>query len=190
MGIYDAGSSVIAQLIVLLPFFIGRQIFRGENGRRGYIARPVMAGFVYSVLMLFEIRIHSGKSTIGFTVIFPRSFYRQCAMAGLDQLFSWADGLLVAFFIMTSAVAATAFWRTGTQIIRTVAVPRMGAAIYLTGILMLCKTLSALLYGAILMPLVRFATPALKTGSSGNGRLCGALSDASCGRSYSDECGS
>ena len=80
---------------------------------------------------------------------------------GFRPIVFMGHGLLVAFFIMTSAVAATAFWRTGTQIIRTVAVPRMGAAIYLTGILMLCKTLSALLYGAILMPLVRFATPKL-----------------------------
>ena len=37
-----------------------------------------------------------------------------------------------------------------------------GITIYLSGVLVLCKTLSALLYGTILVPLVRFATPKLQ----------------------------
>ena len=54
VGIYDAGSSVIAQLIVLLPFFIGRQIFRGETDVEDILRVLVIAGLVYSVLMLLD----------------------------------------------------------------------------------------------------------------------------------------
>ena len=65
-------------------------------------------------------------------------------------------GLLAAFFFMTTIVAAAALWRTRTRVSRVAPGVVIG---YLSIVLVLCKTASALLYGALLVPLVRWASP-------------------------------
>jgi hypothetical protein len=65
-------------------------------------------------------------------------------------------GLHVAFFIMTTVVAAAAFWRTQTYVFRFAPV---WITSYLSGLLVLCKSLGSLMYGVALVPLVRFARP-------------------------------
>jgi hypothetical protein len=60
---------------------------------------------------------------------------------------------------MTAAVAAAALWRTGE---RVAGVPSGLVTGYLGAVLVLCKSLGAFVYGAVLMPLVRFARPHLQ----------------------------
>ena len=69
-------------------------------------------------------------------------------------------GLLVAFFTMTATVASAALWRTQTRAIRRFAPG--GVAAYLSVLLVLCRTASALIYAALLVPLVRWARPRLQ----------------------------
>ena len=71
-------------------------------------------------------------------------------------------GLLVSFFFCTTAVAAAAFWRTNTQVMRTVRLPASGITAYLSVVLVLCKTASSTIYGAVLVPLVRFTGPKMQ----------------------------
>jgi hypothetical protein len=67
--------------------------------------------------------------------------------------------LIAAFFVMTTTVAAAALWRTHTQIRR---LPPAGVTAYLSVMLILCKSLGAILYGVALVPLVRLAEPRLQ----------------------------
>jgi cell division protein FtsW (lipid II flippase) len=62
-------------------------------------------------------------------------------------------GLIASFFMMTTAVAATALWRTRIQLFR---LPSSGLTAYLVGVLVLCKSFGALLYGIVLVPLVKW----------------------------------
>jgi hypothetical protein len=57
---------------------------------------------------------------------------------------------------MTTTVAAAALWRTQTRFGRWAP---GGITAYLSFVLVLCKTASALVYGAVLVPLVRWASP-------------------------------
>ena len=57
---------------------------------------------------------------------------------------------------MTSTVAAAALWRTQTRITRW---RPGGITAYLSIVLVLCKATGALVYGAVLVPLVRWASP-------------------------------
>jgi O-antigen ligase len=87
---------------------------------------------------------------------FPHSFLQQIREGGYRPVVFLGHGLLVAFFTMTTAVAAAALWRTQTRIQRLSA----GAVTaYLSGMLVLCKTAGALVYGTFLIPLARFAGP-------------------------------
>src|SRR4029078_9517246 len=87
---------------------------------------------------------------------FPSQFAQAMREGGFRPVVFMGHGLPVAFFAMTAAVASAALWRTQIFVHR---LPPAGVTAYLSGVLVLCKTLGALIYGAVLIPLVRFAKP-------------------------------
>jgi hypothetical protein len=68
-------------------------------------------------------------------------------------------GLIVALFAMMSMIAAVTLWRLQDSFFK---IPRVAIVGYLSIILILCKTLGAVLYGVVVAPLVRFANPKLQ----------------------------
>jgi hypothetical protein len=155
VGPYDALSAVVAQLIFLLPFFLARQILRSSDDNVEILRALTIAGLAYSLPMLFEVRMSPQLHTWIYGY-FPHSFAQQMRDGGFRPVVFLGHGLLVAFFIMTTAVAAAALWRTQSRILR---LPAAGITAWLTGVLVLCKTMSALVYGAVAMALVRFTRP-------------------------------
>jgi hypothetical protein len=161
VGIYDAGSAVIGQFITLIPFFLGRQILRGRIETEEILRVLVLAGLVYSLPALFEIRMSPQLHTWIYGY-FPHMFLQQMRDNGFRPVVFMGHGLLTSFFFCTTAVAAAAFWRTNTQVVRTLRVPAGVITAYLSIVLVLCKTASSMIYGAILVPLVRFARPKIQ----------------------------
>jgi hypothetical protein len=155
VGAYDALSAVVAQLIFLLPFFLARQLLGNAEDNIEILRVLVIAGLAYSLPMLFELRMSPQLHTWIYGY-FPHSFAQQVRDGGFRPVVFLGHGLLVAFFIMTTAVAAAALWRTQSRLVR---LPTAGVTAYLSGVLVLCKTLSALVYGAVAMALVRFTKP-------------------------------
>jgi hypothetical protein len=155
VGAYDAGSATIAEFIFILPFFLGRQFLRDSEHNAEILRTLVIAGLVYSLPMLLEIRLSPQLHTWIYGY-FPHAFSQQVRYGGFRPVVFLGHGLLVAFFAMTAMVAAAACWRTRTRIWRLVP---SGITAYLGVIVLLCKTGSALLYGAVLVPLVRLASP-------------------------------
>jgi hypothetical protein len=155
VGAYDAGSATIAEFIFILPFFLGRQFLRDAEHNAEILRTLVIAGLVYSLPMLFEIRLSPQLHTWIYGY-FPHAFIQQIRYGGFRPVVFVGHGLLVAFFAMTTTVAAAACWRTRTRIWRMVP---SGITAYLAFVVLLCKTGSALLYTAVLVPLVRVASP-------------------------------
>jgi hypothetical protein len=155
---YEAASAVIAQGITLIPFFLGRRILRNRADTEEVLRVLTIAGLIYSLPSLFEIRFSPQLHTWIYGY-FPHMFAQQVRDGGFRPVVFMGHGLLVSFFICTTAVAAAAFWRTNTQVMRTVRLPPIGITAYLSVVLVLCKTASATIYGAVLVPLVRFTGP-------------------------------
>ena len=155
LSAYEAGSVVIAQFIALIPFFLGRQLLRHEIDTKDILRALVVAGLAYSLPMLLEIRLSPQLHTWIYGY-FPHMFAQQIREGGFRPVVFLGHGLLVAFLATTSFIAATALWRADTRIAR---LPPAGVTVYLGVILVACKTLGALVYGAVLMPLVRWVTP-------------------------------
>jgi hypothetical protein len=152
--IYDAVSASAAKLIVLVPFLVGRRYFR-ESGDAVLILRTlVLAGLVYSPLMLFEIRMSPQLHTWIYGY-FPSAFDQQFRDQGFRPVVFMGHGLLVAFFAATALMAAAGLWRTGTRVI---GFPNVGVAAYFAVLLALCKTLGSALYGFGLAPLIKWAS--------------------------------
>ena len=158
VGIYDAGSTAISTFIFIFPFFLGREFLRRAEDNHEILRVIVIAGLAYSLPMLFEVRMspHLSDWIYGFGPKLDTEF-RDGSFRPLVFL---TNGLLVAFFAMTATVAAAALWRTQSRILR---LPPAGVTGYLTLVLVLCKTLGALVYGAALVPLVRWASPRMQT---------------------------
>lgn len=158
VGYYDALSASVAQFIFIVPFFLGRQFLRGSSDNINILRILVIAGLAYSLPMLIEVRI-SPQLHIWMYGYFPGGFANEIREGGFRPVVFLSNGLMVAFFAMTALVAAAALWRTQTRIGRWAP---GGIAAYLSFVLLLCKTASALAYGAVLVPLVRWASPRLQ----------------------------
>jgi hypothetical protein len=108
--------------------------------------------------MLLEIRLSPQLHTWIYGY-FPHMFAQQMREGGFRPVVFLGHGLLVAFLGMTSFVAAAALWRVSIPIAR---LRPAGVMVYLGIVLVLCKTLGALVYGMLLMPLVRWGSPRLQ----------------------------
>ncbi len=155
---YDALSAVVAQFIFMIPFFLGRQLLQNSTDGEDILRALAIAGLIYSVPMLFEIRVSPQLHTWIYGY-FPNSFEQQMRDGGFRPVVFLGHGLIVAFFVMTTAVAAAAFWRTRTKILQ---LPAAGITAYLGTLLILCKSMGSLVYGALLVPITLFVTPRLQ----------------------------
>jgi len=155
---YDALSAAVSQFIFFIPFILARQYLRSAADNADILRILVVAGLAYSLLMLFEVRMSPQLHTWIYGY-FPHSFAQQIRDGGFRPVVFLGHGLIVGLFAMTTAVAATALWRTQTRAVR---LPPAGIVAYLSIVLVLCKTLGVLVYAAVLVPLVRMAKPRLQ----------------------------
>jgi hypothetical protein len=155
-GIYDGISAAFNQFVVLIPFLLGRQFLRRAVDTEDIMRTLVGAGLAYSVPMLLEVRMSPQLHTWIYGYFPHDLFIQQIRDGGFRPVVFLGHGLPVAFFAMTALVAAAALWRAQTRIAR---LPCSGVAAYLSLVLFFCKSLGALSYGAVVAPLVRFATP-------------------------------
>jgi hypothetical protein len=155
VGPYDAGSAALSGSIELLSFFLARQFLRNAEDTTEVLRAMVIGGLAYSLPMLFEMRMTPQLSNwiYGYEA---GSFLTDLRAGGSRPEVFLGVGLTVAFFAMTTAVAAAALWRTRPRIGRF---PLGLVTAYLSGVLALCQTLSSLVYGVVAVPLVRWTSP-------------------------------
>ncbi|WP_341632042.1 hypothetical protein [Sphingomonas agri] len=142
-------------IIALLPFFIGMRFLSSESGRALLLRSLPAAALVYSLPMLFEIRMSPQLHTWVYGY-FPHSFGQQIRDGGFRPVVFLGHGLEVAFFASIAVIAAAVGIRARWQILR---VSSSAATAYLSVVLLLCKTLGALIYAVVAVPLVLFTKP-------------------------------
>ena len=155
VGVYDGLSGVEFALITVMPFVLGRQVLRTSQSGEEVLRIMVIAGLIYSLPMLFEIRF-SPQLHYWIYGFYSSDFIQEMRGDGFRPMVFMGHGLLASFFIMSTAVAAAAMWRVHSKLHGFSAGPITG---YLSSVLILCKSLGALIYGAIAIPLVRLASP-------------------------------
>jgi hypothetical protein len=160
VGIYDGLSALLTQFIVLIPFFLGRQLFRNAGDLLDVLKALAIAGLLYSLPLLFEIRF-SPQLHFWFYGYISSDFIQEMRQDGsFRPMVFMGHGLAACFFAMTTVVASAALWRLRIRIFQFSA----GAITpYLGFVLILCKSGAALVYGIFLVPMVRLAKPSLQT---------------------------
>lgn len=159
VGLYDGVSAVEFQVLQIIPLVLARRFLRSERDLEMLLRTLVLVGLIYSLPMLLEVRLSPQLHTFIYGY-FPHSFAQQIRQGGFRPVVFLGHGLLVAFLAMTSVLASAALWRSRTRIARML--PPVAVTAYLGAVLVLCKTIGALLYAVALLPLIRFASARLQ----------------------------
>lgn len=153
LRIHDALSAIMLQIMTLAPFILARQFLSTDAAQREILVAFVIAGLAYSIPMLTEMRL-SPQTNVWIYGFFQHDFTQTVRYGGYRPIVFLPHGLWVAFFTMMCLLSAVALWRHDRSKWRR----RFGpAAIYLGGLLVLCKSAAALVYAAFLVPVVAVA---------------------------------
>lgn len=152
LGLRDILSVMIGQVIVLLPFFLGRAQLADDAGLRAIIVALAVAGLAYSLPSLLEINF-APVINIFVYGFFQHDFNQMIREGGFRPIVFLPHGLWLAFFMATATISAAALTRASQDKERL----KWGmATLYLALVLDACKSLASLAYGLVLVPVVLF----------------------------------
>lgn len=154
----EALALLVQQAILIVPFLLARAVLKSHEDLRDLVWALFIAGLVYSVPMLLEVRL-SPQLNIWIYGFFQHNFDQMIRFGGFRPIVFLYHGIWVAFFCMTSVLAAVALLRSEA---RSRGLIFAAAAIYLFGVLFLAKTMSAFVYGAALIPVILMFGPKLQ----------------------------
>jgi len=160
VGHYDALSASVAQLIVLLPFMLGRRYLSSHRDSLTILRVLALAGLLYTLPMLLEVRL-SPQLHAWVYGYFPNSFEQQIRDGGYRPVVFLGHGLRVAFFAMTAVLASAALWKCGEKLL---SVPASVVTGWLAATLLLCKSLGSFVYAMALAPIILLTRPRFQVG--------------------------
>ena len=132
---------------IYIPFLLG-YTWLGNPGAHGKLLAIVsVAGLVYSVPMLWEVRM-SPQLNIKLYGFFPSGFEQQIRAGGFRPVVFLEHGLRVAVFFAMSIMATMTIYKVADKNKKTERKSRL-KLIYMLAVMFLCKTWSALIYTAI-----------------------------------------
>lgn len=158
LGMADFVAAATSTLINWwVPFFLGRALITNGRDLTRVLRAFAVAGLVYFVLILVEVRfspqlhrwfygVHPGPEA-GFAMTVRWGGYR-------PMLFMWS-GLSVALFSFACVSIAATLTKVRLRVLR---LPGAAVTAALAAGLVLCKSLAAIIYGAICLPLSIFAS--------------------------------
>jgi hypothetical protein len=152
MRIYDSVAAVANQAIALLPFFLARRYLATPEAMRAILVALVAGALVYSIPMLIEIRL-SPQMNVWVYGYFQHDFFQTIRFGGYRPVVFLPHGLWVAFFTLMAVLSALSLFRLTPAQDR----PKpFGIFLYLLALLILSKSAGAVVYAALLMPVVLF----------------------------------
>jgi hypothetical protein len=153
---YDAVHIVVrSTLVSILPFVVGVTMFRSGSELRVLLRVFVSAALVYSVLQIIEMvmspQMH--RWVYGFS---QAAFMHTMRGGGYRPMVFMVNGLALALFTSLATIAAAALYKVGDRPFR---VPTVWVAGYLWLILFASRSIAALLYSIVALPMVFFTSP-------------------------------
>ncbi len=154
LGLRDLFSVIVSQMIVLIPFVIGRQFMATDTGLREILLALMIGMLVYTIPSLIEIRF-SPQINVWVYGFFQHDFEQMMRKGGFRPLVFLPHALWLAFFMLCAIISTAALSRTVSAQDR----PRYLLALgYLFVVLVMCKSLASLGFALVLTPLVLLGT--------------------------------
>ena len=155
LRITDAIALAINQTLLLVPFLLARQLLASPEAHKELLMALLIGGLIYSIPMLIEVRL-SPQVNVWVYGYFQHLFSQTIRFGGYRPVVFLNHGLWVAFFGMTTVIAALALWRMEKSDNRRMSY--LLSACYLAVVLVLCKSMGAIIFFVLLAPLVIFTT--------------------------------
>lgn len=152
LRMYDSLSVLAHQILLMLPFFLAREALRSAQAIREILLALVIGGAIYAAPMLFEVRFSPQLHTrlYGF---FQHDFIQAIRAGGFRPFVFMPHGLWVAFFAFMVLMAAAALFRVERRKLWAGAMA-MGA-----GLIVLCKSMGAILFAGVFVPVALLLKP-------------------------------
>ncbi|MBR0995455.1 hypothetical protein JQ580_32560 [Bradyrhizobium japonicum] len=154
VGVYDGVSASLLALLGVAPLLLGRYLLGNAYAIREAFKALLWCGLIYSPFMLFEMKMSPQLHAWVYGFV-PSDLIQQIRGEGFRPMVFMGHGLIASFFAMLSFLTTTALKRTEIRGSRLFDY----SIIYLGGLLLLCKSLGAIIYGAFAFPLIRWASP-------------------------------
>lgn len=160
LGFKEGLSMILNNAIIIIPFILAMNFLRSEQDLRDVLLALLIGALVYSLPMLLEVRMSPQLNTwiYGF---FQHSFGQMMRDGGYRPIVFLYHGLWVAFYCFTAVVAALSLYRY-QKFMRKPAASFLWAGIYLTIVLILCKSLGSLMYALLAIPLLLYFSAKLQ----------------------------
>lgn len=159
LSLYDGVSIAVGDTIAFwIPFYVGRVVTRNPRDLLPILVILVAAALLYSLPVLWELRMSPQVHRLVYG-------YHQTHFSGAHRWSGYRPivfmpyFLSLALFLMMAAVSAFALVRRRAHVLL---VPVRMAAIYLTILIVACKSLAYLVYTMLLIPIVWLAKPRLQ----------------------------
>lgn len=153
---YDGVSASVDMMLTLIPFYIGYRFVSSPEAITQILRALLLAGLAYSLPMLLEIRL-SPQLNVWIYGFFAHDFSQMIRYGGFRPMVFLAHGLWLALFASTAVMAAAAWLRLGRG--TAGAGMRVMALLWLGAVLVLCKSVAALIYAVIFVPVLLLLRP-------------------------------
>lgn len=151
LGPYDGFLGIVAALVVITPFLLGYRFLSSAEGMKLLLRSLVVACLAYAVPMLIEIRL-SPQINVWIYGFFAHDFSQAIRYGGFRPMVFLAHGLWVAMFTAMALIAAAYLMRSKRHLPGHAG--RRAIVGGLTVLLVMCKSLAAIVYGMFFLPLV------------------------------------
>lgn len=152
LRLYDAGSSILVAFVTIIPLLLGRKFLAHPDGQRLVLQGFCIAGTIYGLLALFEVRMSPQLSNWTYGV--SSSLWLQHVRGdGYRPLVFLSHGLRVSIFLAAALITTVGLARL------YVGKPRIGFMVVSTFLflaLVLSKSLGALMIALVLCPIMLF----------------------------------
>ncbi len=148
----EAVAQCINQALLMSPMLLARNFLRTDDDIRDLLWAMLLAGLVYSLPMLLEVRL-SPQLNIWIYGYFQHSFEQMIRGDGFRPIVFLYHGLWAAFLAMTGVLSAITIARSDHS---RRALLWWAMAGYMALVLILCKSLASLLYAAAFAPVLIF----------------------------------
>ncbi len=156
MSLYDGLSAAGAIVLTMwIPFFLGRSLYRNPSDLVALLTVVAASMLAYSPLVLYELRMSPQlhRLVYGFH---QHDFVQTFRWGGWRPMVFMTHGLTLAQFELFGAVAAIGLWRARCTVI---GLPSGAVGLFLSALLAALKSLGAVLYGALVLPLIALIRP-------------------------------
>ncbi len=157
MSMRDAISASIGYAITLIPFILAFNLLATKLARFNFLTAYLIGALIYSIPILLEVRLSPQLSNwiYGFYGFGEERFGQQMRFGGFRPVVFMDHGLSTAFFVLIALLSTAVLWRNAHSKTRTL---YSIAIVYLLFILILCKTVGVLVFTALFLPVILFAS--------------------------------